>query len=98
MIQQELTSQHSFTASGSYTSPGFGPGTATVLVVAGGGAGGGSRTGGGGGAGGYRIISCHPIPASAVTVTVGGGGGKGTSCTSGSIWNSFNFLQQQLHL
>ena len=29
-----------YTASGTYTSPGFGPGTATVLVVAGGGGGG----------------------------------------------------------
>jgi hypothetical protein len=39
-----------FTSSGTYTSPGFGPGQADYLVVAGGGAGG--STGGGGGAGG----------------------------------------------
>jgi hypothetical protein len=45
-----------FTASGTYTSPGFGPSQADYLVVAGGG--GGSRTGGGGGAGGYRLINC----------------------------------------
>ena len=57
-----------YTASGTYTTPGYGPGTASVLVVAGG-AGGGSRTGGGGGAGGYRLINCSSIPASPVTVT-----------------------------
>jgi hypothetical protein len=48
-----------FTSSGTYASPGFGPGQADYLVVAGG-AGGGSGSsgpgggGGGGGAGGYR--------------------------------------------
>jgi hypothetical protein len=41
----------SFTSSGTYTSPGFGPGKATVLVVAGGG-GTNNKVAGGGGAGG----------------------------------------------
>jgi len=68
----------SYTSSGSYTAPGFGPGTATVLVVAGGG-GGGLDAGGGGGAGGLRLISCQPVPASAVPITIGAGGGSGTS-------------------
>jgi hypothetical protein len=40
-----------FTSSGTYTSPGFGPGQADYLVVAGGG---GAGVVGGGGAGGYR--------------------------------------------
>jgi hypothetical protein len=40
MIQQETDRNNSFTASGTYTSPGFGPGQADYLVVAGGGGGG----------------------------------------------------------
>jgi hypothetical protein len=63
------------TSSTPYTSPGFGPGKATVLVVAGGG-GTNDTVGGGGGAGGLRLISCQPIPASSFPVTVGGGGAQ----------------------
>jgi hypothetical protein len=66
-----------FTASGTYTSPGFGPGQADYLVVAGGGGGGGG-TGGGGGAGGYSTSfpggTKVTVPASPISVTVGGGG------------------------
>jgi len=51
-----------FTSSGTYTSPGYGPGTADVLVVAGGGGGGSGFIcsgipGAGGGAGGYKLVS-----------------------------------------
>ena len=63
-----------FTASGTYASPGFGPGTGTVLIVAGGGGGNQASGGGGGGAGGFRIATCSPIPVSPFSVTVGSGG------------------------
>jgi len=58
-------------------------GLANVLVVAGGGGGGsgfggGAGAGGGGGAGGFRLIQCHPIPASGVPVTIGSGGAAGS--------------------
>jgi len=66
-----------FTASGTYTSPGLGPLEADYLVVAGGG-GGGTRFGGGGGAGGYRTSfpggTKLSVPASPISVTVGAGG------------------------
>jgi hypothetical protein len=55
---------------------------ANVLVVAGGG--GGGTNGGGGGAGGFRLISCHSIPASGVPVTIGSGGSRSPSYCSGS--------------
>ena len=76
-----------FTASGTYTSPGFGPGQADYLVVAGGGGGGNGVTaggaGGGGGAGGYRTSfpggTKLSIPASPISVTVGAGGAANNS-------------------
>jgi hypothetical protein len=66
-VRGDLTT--SFTASGNYTSA-VGAGTATVLVIAGGGGG----AAGGGGAGGFRLLGCHPIPASTVPITIGAGG------------------------
>ena len=83
-IQTTARSDHQtvFTSSGNYCTPGFGPGTASVLVVAGGGGGGGY--GGGGGAGGYRLINCHPIPGSQVPVTIGAGGAGGKSPSTGT--------------
>jgi hypothetical protein len=68
----------SFTAPGTFTKSSINStGTATVLVVAGGGGGGGRSAASGGGAGGYRLLTSHPLPASAVTVTVGAGGAGG---------------------
>jgi hypothetical protein len=74
-----------FTASGTYTSPGLGPGQADYLVVAGGG--GAGYYGGGGGAGGYRtsfpggtklsVSGSYPI-------TVGAGGSYGSCAVSGT--------------
>jgi hypothetical protein len=43
MIQQRGDVTTTFTSSGTYTSPGFGPGQADYLVVAGGGGGGWSK-------------------------------------------------------
>lgn len=68
----------SFTAPGTFTRSSLNTsGTATVLVVAGGGGGGGRGAASGGGAGGYRLLTSHPLPASAVPVTVGAGGAGG---------------------
>ena len=82
-----------FTASGSYTSPGLGPLQADYLVVAGGGGGaGGGCGGGGGGAGGYRTsFPCGTkltVPASPITVTVGAGGAINNSGTDSIFANS----------
>ena len=61
-----------YTASGSYTSPGYGPGNANYLIVAGGG--GGGNQGGGGGAGEVAYYASYPVNAGTYTVVVGGGG------------------------
>jgi hypothetical protein len=77
VTREDLTT--TFTSSGTYTSPGSGPGQADYLVVAGGGGTPGKNSGsgiqGGGGAGGYRTSfpggTKLAIPASPITVTVG---------------------------
>jgi hypothetical protein len=85
MIHQRADVTTTFTASGTYTSPGVGPGQADYLVVAGGG---GAEEKlqagtGGGGAGGYRTsFPCGTkltVPASPISVTVGAGGAAGAS-------------------
>ena len=66
----EITSSGNFTVSPNNTTD-----TAdAVMVVAGGGGGQNNSGGGGAGAGGFRLISSHPLPASAVPVTIGAGG------------------------
>jgi len=84
---------HKFTGPGSFcVSAGGSPtGSNTVdyLIVAGGG-GGGTSGGGGGGAGGFRLLSCQSISATAFPVTVGSGGTKGC-CSPGGAGSTTTF-------
>jgi hypothetical protein len=88
-----------FTASGTYTSPGFGPGQADYLVVAGGGGGGVMVGGGGGGAGGYRTSFPGGTKLSVPSSPISSYSWSWRSRRIGvqmvkAQWNKFNIFQQ----
>ena len=69
IIGTTSTTYTSFDSSGTFTAQQYQT-KVDLLIVAGGGAG----VSGGGGAGGFRLLSCQPVPSSAVPITIGAGG------------------------